>query len=80
MNQGLVGGLGWLMSLLQDSTHVNIMYIITPLTKILPFHWFRARHMICLSFTRNSGRVIVHRLPCDSPTTITWRAVPRRLF
>ena len=28
----------------------------------------------------DGGRVIVHRLPCDSPTTITRRAVPRRLF
>ena len=32
--------------------------------------------MICLSFTRNGGRVIVHRLLCDSLTTILRRAVP----
>ena len=41
---------------------------ITPLTNILPYHWFRAYHMICLSFTRRRPRdsasfaVIVRRL------------------
>ena len=57
-----------------------MFYIITPLTNALSFHWLRARHLICLSFTRNGGDAIVQRLPCDSPTTITWRAVPKRLF
>ena len=58
----------------------NVLYK-TPLTNILPFHWFRARHTICLSFiTRNGGCVIVHHLPCDSLTTIKRRAEPRRLF
>ena len=44
------------------------------------FLLFRARHMICLSFTRNGGHVTLLRLPCDSPTTITRRAVPKRFF
>ena len=35
---------------------------ITPLTNILPFHWFRVRHITCLSFTRNGCRVLVQRL------------------
>ena len=45
---------------------------MTPLTNILPFHWFRARHMIGLVLL-DVGRVIVHfcsvivgHLPCDS--------------
>ena len=37
---------------------IHIVAFITPLTNILPFNWFRAPHMICLSFTR--------RRLCDS--------------
>ena len=57
---------------------VSVASIITPLTNILPFHWFRACHTICLSFAR--------RRSCDSASvcralvrkTSTRRAVPRR--
>ena len=30
--------------------------IITPRAKILPFDWFRVRHMICLILTRSHDR------------------------
>ena len=34
----------------------------TPLTNILPFHWFRARHIIqYVLVLLDDGRVIVHR-------------------
>jgi hypothetical protein len=53
---------------LQREQFLTMFYIITPLTNILPFHWFRARHMRCLSFARRRPcdgasvcRVIVHR-------------------
>ena len=54
---------------LQREPFLTMFYIITPLTNILPFHWFRARHMICLSFAR--------RRPCDSASVC--RALVRRL-
>ena len=47
------------------------VYFITPLTNILPFHWFSASHDMSLVLL-DGGRVIVHRLPfTDNPTTIT---------
>ena len=49
---------------LQREPYLTMIYIITPLTNILPFLWFRARHMICLSFTR--------RRPCDSASFAVW--------
>ena len=57
------------MSDLSPSSFLTMFYIITPLTNIVPFHWFRARHMICLSFTR--------RQPGDSASVC--RALVRRL-
>ena len=56
-------------TLLHRELFLAIFYIITPLTNFLHFHWFRARHMICLSFTR--------RRPCDSASVC--RALVRRL-
>ena len=62
--------------LLMKSLRHGLDHIITPLASILPAHWFRARHMICLSFAR--------RRPCDSASVCralvatTRRAVPRR--
>ena len=52
------------------SALIHFVYtFITPLTSIIPAHWFRARHMTCLSFAR--------RRPCDSASVC--RALVRRL-
>ena len=50
-------------------TNLQLFIFTTPLTNILPFHWFRARHMICLSFTI--------RRPCGSASVC--RELVRRL-
>ena len=57
-------------SLHQSNPFLAMLYIITPLTNVLPFHWFRARHMVCLSFTR--------RRSCDSSASVC-RALVQRL-
>ena len=49
-----------------------IITILTPLTNIMPFHWFRARHMICLSFTRWP--------PCDSASFAVWECIVCRVI
>ena len=54
----------WVRCLVWICTENQIASLITPLLSILPFHWFRACHMICLSFTR--------RRPSDSASFAMW--------
>ena len=59
----------WIVTSFSKTMSLQLFYIITPLASILPAHWFRARHMTCLSFAR--------RRPCDSASVC--HALVRRL-